>query len=74
MEESFDPYLEWLGIRDEQRPPNHYRLLGVEPFENDPKVIASAADGDARRSLNLLELSADLQCLIESLYTRLYKA
>ncbi len=41
---SFDPYLKWLGIRDPQRPPNHYRLLGIEPFESDPDVISSAAD------------------------------
>jgi hypothetical protein len=44
MPESFDPYLQWLGIRDPQRPPNHYRLLGVEPFEDDTDVIANAAD------------------------------
>lgn len=41
---TFDPYLTWLGIRDPQRPPNHYRLLGLEQFENDPEVIVSAAD------------------------------
>ncbi len=44
MADSFDPYLRWLGIRDPQRPPNHYRLLGVDLFENDSDVIAVAAD------------------------------
>lgn len=44
MAESFDPYLRWLGIRDPERPPNHYRLLGVSPFEDDPDVLSSAAD------------------------------
>ncbi|MGC4005815.1 MAG: hypothetical protein QM811_22930 [Pirellulales bacterium] len=44
MPEQFDPYLKWLGIRDPQRPPNHYRLLGLEPFEQDAGVIALAAD------------------------------
>ncbi len=44
MPEAFDPYLQWLGIRDPQRPPNHYRLLGVELFESDPEVISNAAD------------------------------
>jgi hypothetical protein len=44
MSEAFDPYLRWLGIRDPKRPPNHYRLLGIELFESDPDVIASAAD------------------------------
>ena len=40
----FDPYLKWLGIRDPKRPPNHYRLLGLELFEEDTEVIAGAAD------------------------------
>ena len=40
----FDPYLQWLGIRSPERPPNHYRLLGVEPFESDASVIETAAD------------------------------
>ena len=42
--EQFDPYRKWLGIRDPQRPPTHYRLLGIEPFEDDPEVIQNAAD------------------------------
>lgn len=44
MSEAFDPYLHWLGIRDPQRPPNHYRLLGVELFESDPEIIQAAFD------------------------------
>lgn len=40
----FDPYLKWLGIRDAARPINHYRLLGLDMFENDPDVISMAAD------------------------------
>ncbi len=44
MASAFDPYLQWLGIRDPQRPPNHYRLLGLELFENDVNVIAMSAD------------------------------
>lgn len=40
----FDPYYQWLGIRDNQRPPNHYRLLGLDLFEDDSQVIATAAD------------------------------
>jgi hypothetical protein len=42
--DDFDPYLKWLGIRDPDRPPNHYRLLGLELFEADADVIATAAD------------------------------
>jgi hypothetical protein len=44
VESDFDPYLRWLGIRDKERPPNHYRLLGLELFENDTDIIATAAD------------------------------
>lgn len=44
MSDIFDPYVQWLGIRDPQRPPNHYRLLGVELFEGDADVLTHAAD------------------------------
>lgn len=40
----FDPYHKWLGISPENQPADHYRLLGVERFESDPDVIATAAD------------------------------
>jgi hypothetical protein len=39
-----DPYYEWLGIPPKHQPPDHYRLLGLELFENDRRVIATAAD------------------------------
>jgi hypothetical protein len=44
MAESFDAYYEWLGIPPAEQPPNHYRLLGVKVFEDDPKLIHNAAD------------------------------
>jgi hypothetical protein len=44
MSKAFDPYYKWLGIASREQPPNHYRLLGIEPFEFDPDVITSAAD------------------------------
>jgi hypothetical protein len=40
----FDPYHKWLGIPPKDRPPNHYRLLSLELYENDPDVIEGAAD------------------------------
>lgn len=40
----FDPYRKWLGIPNWEQPPNHYRLLGINLFENDPDVIETAAD------------------------------
>ena len=44
MAETFDAYHEWLGIPPAQQPPNDYRLLGIELFEDKPRVIESAAD------------------------------
>ena len=40
----FDPYYKWLGIAPKEQPANHYRLLGVNLFENDLDVIEGAAD------------------------------
>jgi hypothetical protein len=40
----FDPYHQWLGIPAAKQPADHYRLLGVERFEDDPEVIENAAD------------------------------
>jgi len=37
----FDPYHQWLGIPSDQQPASHYRLLGLEQFESDAKVIES---------------------------------
>lgn len=38
-----DPYHRWLGIPPEAQPANHYGLLGLAPFEDDPEVIRDAA-------------------------------
>ena len=32
MSEDFNPYYRWLGIRGPERPPDHYRLLGLETY------------------------------------------
>ena len=79
MSDDFDPYLRWLGIRDPDRPPNHYRLLGVAEFEDDADVLANAADrqmahirtfqagphsADSQRLLN--ELAAAKICLLNA--------
>ncbi len=44
MPDDFDPYYLWLGIPPRERPANHYRLLGIALFEDNPTVIESAAD------------------------------
>ncbi len=40
---SLDPYETWLGIPADRRPPTHYDLLGLAPFESDPVVIDQAS-------------------------------
>lgn len=40
----FDPYYLWLGIPPDEQPPDHYRLLGIRCFEENPDVIDNAAD------------------------------
>ncbi|HVW36692.1 MAG TPA: hypothetical protein VHB99_05285, partial [Pirellulales bacterium] len=44
MSEAFDPYRQWLGVPSGPRPPNHYALLGLSLFEQDPEAISNAAD------------------------------
>jgi len=44
MSDEFDPYREWLGIAPDEHPVDHYRLLGLERFEDDPTLIHQAAD------------------------------
>jgi len=44
MATPFDPYHKWLSIPPKDQPPHHYRLLGVDLFEDDPDVIEAAAD------------------------------
>jgi serine/threonine protein kinase len=41
---NFDPYCQWLGIPPKDQPPHHYRLLGIERFEENEEVISRAAD------------------------------
>ena len=44
MSDSFDPYYQWLAIPPRDQPPNRYRLLGIELFEENPAVIENAAN------------------------------
>ena len=44
MSDDFDPYRKWLGIKSPERPPNYYRMLGLELFEDDLETIENAAD------------------------------
>lgn len=44
MAAEFDPYYEWFGIPPKDQPPNLYRLLGIELFEENRRVIDTAAN------------------------------
>ena len=46
---SFDPYEKWLGIPPHQQPPDHYRLLGLKPFEQDRQEIQRHAEQRLRQ-------------------------
>ncbi|MGF1580265.1 MAG: hypothetical protein ACFCD0_12960 [Gemmataceae bacterium] len=39
----FDPYHKWLGIPKKDRPVTFYRLLGIDPEEDDLEVVNEAA-------------------------------
>lgn len=79
MPAKFDPYLELLGIVTEDRPPDHYALLGLSPFESDRQKIDAAATermsllqdmansefvDQSQKLLN--ELSAARRCLLNA--------
>ncbi|MBC8873437.1 MAG: hypothetical protein H8E44_28705 [Planctomycetes bacterium] len=79
MAETFDPYYKWLGIPPRDQPPHHYRLLGIELFEEDRDVIDAAANrvmsylkdmapgDDAAHSQTLLnEISRARICLLNT--------
>ncbi len=55
MGAAFDPYHRWLSIPIDEQPPNHYRLLGLLPFESDRDAIASAADRQIRHVRSFLD-------------------
>ena len=50
-----DPYAEWLQIPTQQRPPDHYALLGLDAWEEDAKKIDTAAK---KRAAYLHQLAA----------------
>ncbi len=81
----FDPYRKWLGIPPWEQPANHYRLLGINVFEDDPDVIEAAADRQMAHVRNyqagqhsalsqklLNELAAARVCLLDPERKRAY--
>jgi hypothetical protein len=87
MSQEFDPYYTWLGIPPRHQPANHYRLLGIELWEDGDDVIATAADRQmahlrtfqtgrngplSQRLLN--EVSAARLCLLDPAAKAVYDA
>ncbi len=84
---AFDPYYTWLGIPPHQQPADHYRLLGVQPFEGNVDVISHALDqrlayvrtfqngrrGDLSQTI-LNELALAGTCLLDPASRRRYDA
>ena len=64
--DDFDPYYTWLGIRPEEQPPDHYRLIGLRQFEDNADVIANASDRQMQflRSMQVGKRSAQSQTLL----------
>jgi|GEM_PF-6726474 len=67
--DDFDPYYIWLGIPPEEQPPDHYRLLGLRRFEQNPDVIANAAEGKMAylRTLQVGKRSKQSQALLNEI-------
>lgn len=78
MSDQFDPYYVWLGIQPKDQPPHHYRLLGIELFEENDQVIDVAANRqtsylhemasgpNAKHSQRLLnEIASARACLLD---------
>jgi hypothetical protein len=87
MSEAFDPYHRWLGIAPKDQPPHHYRLLGIDLFEDDTEVIRDAAERQTVHVRNyqlgrhsalsqkiLNELAAAKTCLLDRIKKTAYDA
>ncbi len=79
MNQQLDVYRDWLGIKETARPLNHYQLLRIKQFEDDPAKIRQHyrklnahvkkyASGDfAQQSQDLLnELAKAMLCLTDT--------
>lgn len=69
MTGALDPYHRWLGIAPKHQPADHYRLLGLERFEDDLEVIRDAAERQMAhvRRYQLGEHSALSQTILNEL-------
>lgn len=69
MADDFDPYYTWLGIRPEEQPADHYRLIGLRQFEDHADVISNALDQKMQflRTLQVGKRSALSQKLLNEI-------
>jgi hypothetical protein len=69
MDSGFDPYYTWLGIRPDEQPADHYRLLGVRQFEDNADAIANAMDQRMHflRTLQVGKRAAESQALLNAI-------
>ncbi len=67
--DEFDPYYTWLGIRPEEQPADHYRLIGLRQFEGNGDVISNAVDQKMQflRTLQVGKRSALSQKLLNEI-------
>jgi hypothetical protein len=49
MADRFDPYLHWLGIRDPERPPNHYEGAADSTAEPSDVLLVTPISAPAPR-------------------------
>jgi pSer/pThr/pTyr-binding forkhead associated (FHA) protein len=72
MATPLDPYEKWLGIPPAERPPHHYRLLGIPTFEEDARVIDLGA---SRQSEKVRHVAAGSDpALVQKLLLEISKA
>ncbi|MFN0017703.1 MAG: LamG-like jellyroll fold domain-containing protein [Pirellulaceae bacterium] len=71
MSDDFDPYYTWLGIPKEDQPADHYRLIGIRPFEDNADVITNVMDQRMQylRSMQVGKRSALTQRLLNEIST-----
>jgi sulfatase modifying factor 1 len=68
----FDPYHQWLGIPETERPISKYRLLALVDFESDRGVISAAAE---RQTIYLRTLqSGEHEVLVAQLLNEVSQA
>ncbi|MCE9526413.1 MAG: hypothetical protein K8R36_10200 [Planctomycetales bacterium] len=69
MSDDFDPYYTWLGIPKEDQPADHYRLIGIRPFEDNADVITNVMDQRMQylRSMQVGKRSALTQRLLNEI-------